>query len=401
MTKIENNKLDINKIFNTSFCIKPFTEYANSAGGQQMLCCRSETIDNHDNNDVVDIFFNHTRIKQIREEMLQGKSIPECKWCVQQETYRNTSGRTEYTSRFYNRFPELTQHIFTTGQPVLKTFDIKFGNICNQACVMCNSSNSSLIAKEQNHPIIDHNVKNLEKLKTVCKDIIRFKTTGGEPTLQPGFEHAIDLFIETDTAKNIDFVTVTNGTTNISKYVHKMSKFDHFTVNFSLDAISESVYSYVRYPGNIKKVKSNHQKLIDAVVQNNYDNIGLSFSCVVHALNITDIHNVIKYVDSLDNSNFEISFQLEPVIDPKELHASIVDKETLHKAIKDAQDAINESSLEPEDIETTLEVLEYLSNYKVEQREFLLNKLLAKVKYWKQVRNLDGYEIIPHLNLIK
>ena len=91
-------------------------------------------------------------------------------------------------------------------------------------------------------------------------------------------------------------------------------------------------------------------------------------------------------------TKFEISFQLEPVIDPKELHASIVDKETLHKAIKDARDAINESSLETEDIETTLEVLEHLSNYKVEQREFLLNKLLAKVKYWKQVRNLDGYE---------
>ena len=43
----------------------------------------------------------------------------------------------------------------------------------------------------------------------------------------------------------------------MSSLVPKLSQFKKFAINFSLDAISEDTFKYVRYPGNFSKVKKN------------------------------------------------------------------------------------------------------------------------------------------------
>ena len=202
-SKIKYDKF--NEKFNKSFCIKPFTEYCNSTCNDLQLCCVSDTLIQMPSDvDVVDTFYNHEFLTEVRNKMLNNEYVSACQSCYDREKYQHMSPRLSYTNIMYEHYPEIVEDAFN-GTAKLVSFDLKFGNVCNQGCVMCSPWVSSFIAKEQDEEVINFNNNNLNTLKDHANNIIRFKTTGGEPMLQPGFKKSIDILIEHGNPKNIHF----------------------------------------------------------------------------------------------------------------------------------------------------------------------------------------------------
>ena len=396
---------DFNKKYNKSFCIKPFTEYCNSTSNSLTLCCISDSYEKLDQDaDLLDTFYNHQLLQNTREKMLKGKYIEECKSCYERERHKGISPRITYT----NDMPlNIVEDAFA-GNIELVSLDLKFGNVCNQGCVMCSPLVSSFLAKEQNKEAFLYNTENLAKLKNNAKNIIRFKTTGGEPMLQPGFEKSIDILLEHGSPATTDFITVTNGTVDICKLFTKMKKFKSFKVNYSLDAVNEETYKFVRYPGNFRKVKNNHIKLLDLIQKDlddkKYDDnshtVEITFNVTLHIFNIHEIENIAKYISDLANKyNVEITFMFDYVDEPEHQTPSLLDKNILLTYIKNAAKVLAQSNLIKEDVDNTISVLYSIAencDY-VENKQEKIDKLKEQIEYFKKIRKLDAYEIVPHL----
>ena len=391
---------DFNKKYNKSFCIKPFTEYCNSTSNSLTLCCISDSYVTLDQDaDLLDTFYNHQLLQNTREKMLKGEYIEECKSCYEREKHKGISPRIGYT----NDMPlDIVEDAFA-GNTELVSLDLKFGNVCNQGCVMCSPLVSSFLAKEQNKEAFLYNTGNLARLKNNAKNIIRFKTTGGEPMLQPGFEKSIDILLEHGSPATTDFNTVTNGTVDICKLFTKMKKFKSFKVNYSLDAVNEETYKFVRYPGNFKKVKNNHNKLLQLVATEDVnDTIQISFNVTIHIFNIHEIENIARYISKLQDTynNVEISFLFDYVDSPEQQNPSLLDKNILLTYIKNTEKVLKQSNLIKDEVDNTiLNLYNILENCDyIENRQEKIEKLEKQIEYFKKLRNLDAYAIVPHLN---
>ena len=95
-----------------------------------------------------------TKIKNMRKQMHKGDKVAQCKscWTVEAQGRRSlrlnlndfiTNGRgshleSSWLQSYFNRKDD-----FVTDQVMLT--DIKIGNTCNFACVMCNPKDSSMI----------------------------------------------------------------------------------------------------------------------------------------------------------------------------------------------------------------------------------------------------------------
>lgn len=394
------NVENFNKKYNKSFCIKPFTEYCNSTSNSLMLCCVSNSIDDlNEDDDLIDTFYNHDYLQSTREKMLKGEYVKECKSCYDREKNKGISPRIQYTTGMPL---DVVENAFA-GNVELKSLDLKFGNVCNQGCVMCSPYVSSFIGKEQNKQTFHYNPKNLDRLKENAKEIVRFKTTGGEPMLQPGFEKSIDILLDNGTPENVKFVTVTNGTVDICKLFTKMKKFKSFVVNYSLDAVNEETYKFVRYPGNFKKVKNNHNKLLELVSKEDVNaTVTINFNVTIHIFNIHEIENIARYISKLQDTynNVRISFMFDYVDSPEQQNPSLLDKNILLTYIKNTEKVFEDSNLNKEDIDSTMYTLyNILENCDyIENRQEKIEKLEKQIDYFKKLRNLDAYAIVPHLN---
>jgi hypothetical protein len=339
---------EMNNLYGESFCIKPFTEICNTAQGGVGLCCQSRRIltpKEKGNRSLKEVFLNDAKLQQIREDMRAGVSIPACKKCTSPEELTGQSMRYHMNNTMRNKNPELFEDIVNFGKIKLKTLDIKFGNVCNLACVMCDEGSSSLIGLEHKQykvpALLDHstwstsesndplshinnfNDSELEQLKDLVHDITRFKTTGGEPMLLPGFKTWLEFLVESGHSQHIEFVVTTNGTVDATPFVHLMSQFKSFRLLWSIDAVDKTL-GYVRYPATFSKLTRNHKSLCAAIISNGYqDNVKVSFSTVAHALNAHCLVDVARYADSLGIiSNIAYDIVFYPVgINPGVLHA--------------------------------------------------------------------------------
>lgn len=385
----------LTKRYNKSFCIKPFTEISNSANGSRMLCCNSEQVIPHYNvnGTITEDFLNHPDMNEIRRKMLAGEEVSQCWQCTESEKARGRSHRTTVMTEFKYPTLEESDEIFKTGNVELKSIDIRFGNKCNLACVMCSAGSSSLIAKEEGRDnFVDLNDFSLEQIKKHSEGIVLFKTTGGEPMLLPAYKKCIEFFVEKGYAKNIAFTTITNGTVDYSDMMPLMNEFKLFKISHSIDA-ADSQYDYVRWPGTMKRLERIHKNISKNAKQ--YKNIKLEFGATIHALNVNQTVKISKYLESIgeyDNYNVDMVYRpqyMQPGLAPKEvideLEAEALEwkkDNPLHKEILDFVQAVKYNH-------------ETINSNKERKRE-LLNKLEDKTIFWKEKRKLDVRDYVPY-----
>jgi MoaA/NifB/PqqE/SkfB family radical SAM enzyme len=315
------------------FCALPFTEICNSAQGNVQLCCFSKTIDNVDyENNLIDTWKNGKELNNIRKRLLNNQPVKECTRCYQYEKSGaySMSKRINGSLKIEQNFPGSIKEIKQHGTLKLRTLDIKFGNKCNLACIMCDPGSSSLHVKEKeiNPPTEEYqklgikasgndksfDKRNLDELLVQAPNLMRLKFTGGEPTLLDGFKEFIEKLSITPYAKNIEVMIVTNGTTDVTKWIETFSRFKLVEVNWSTDGIGDT-FEYIRWPGKWDKTT----------------NIVLILTSAIQLLNLNQLPKLLQYCE---DANFDW-FAPVLVMWPEPLQLSIAPTHIKQQVIKE------------------------------------------------------------------
>ena len=171
------------------------------------------------------------------------------------------------------------------------SLDIRFGNLCNQKCIMCSPIYSKLWYEEYteyyktnlfgsgtNNKKISlikndngqwQQPKEMEwyedprwwpKFKEMMPHLKHIYVTGGEPMIVPSHDTMLDILIENDFAKNIVLEYDTNLTVINTKLFQRWKHFNKVLIRVSMDAIKEK-YNLIRFGGSWEKFVENIEKL--------------------------------------------------------------------------------------------------------------------------------------------
>lgn len=388
-----------------SFCALPFTEIANSAQGHSMLCCYSETVEaNLYKEEFINNWKSSNVLNDIRQKMLDNKPIKSCTRCYQYEESGayNMSKRYTITRQIEKENPDLLNKIKQDSHLELRTIDIKFGNKCNLACVMCDGHSSSLHVKEkQQHKVPVHlkkhipddavdngfHKKQLDELISTAHTLQKVKFTGGEPTLLEGFREFIDMLSKTPYAKNISVMMVTNGTTDITKMIDTMSKFKNYEVHWSTDGLG-STFEYIRWPAKWDKVSSNQSKFNTAIKE--HKNINSILTSAIQLLNFNQLPDLVRYTEQ---NNFN-EFIPVLVMWPKPLDLAIIPNNIKEQVVNETVPLIKQSA-------KFSFVSDFIEIIKKRKTVYTYDKTQEFLAYYDKARGYSAEKmcsIIPQIN---
>jgi organic radical activating enzyme len=165
------------------------------------------------------------------------------------------------------------------------SLDIRFGNLCNQKCVMCNPVYSNLWYDEHfefygnlkfgqgskitvtkntdtgkwiNPPELQwfEDPRWWPKFEEMMPHLKHIYITGGEPMVTPAHDIMLDKLIEHGYAKNIWLEYDTNCSAVNDKIAKRWFHFKKVHIRGSMDSIKDQ-YEIIRYPGNWNKFQTN------------------------------------------------------------------------------------------------------------------------------------------------
>ena len=146
---------------NNLYCSLAFNSISFGPHGGSRPCCAVDTyfwdetknrFPNFDN--TVIKWFNNNDIVKLRQDLLNNKWNPICNLCKTREQHGQPSTRQIFNHTLSD-IEVKTNRSWKNDTAIINDLsnifllDVTVGNKCNSACLMCNSSASSLWAKEQ------------------------------------------------------------------------------------------------------------------------------------------------------------------------------------------------------------------------------------------------------------
>ena len=275
MTQIKLVDVDKQHLLSESkvFCMFPWVHLNATPKGDIYPCCSNDYTNPVGNtaNMSLSEAVNTDYMKQLRLDMLAGKSSKICDFCYNHEKAGPYSFRTYSLEHFDKHFDEVIQNTHTDGTLdnfKMRYFDIRFSNICNFKCRTCGSEFSSQWALEDKKhfkpdgPVVIHvddergNV--LQEVLDNVEHIDLAYFAGGEPLITP--EHYVIL---EELIRKGRTDTVLRYNTNASNLKYKSydiiklwSYFDRVEVSCSIDSWGERA-EVLRHGTDWGKVENN------------------------------------------------------------------------------------------------------------------------------------------------
>lgn len=179
-----------------SFCILPFVHLYAEPKGDMKPCCIADGFDDKLNLKQMSIedAFNSPQMKQLRKDMLEGKYNKVCNVCYEREKITNHSPRISFNENTLWEFPNVNEDYSVESQ--FQHVDVRFSNLCNFKCRMCNHDFSSnwyddffnlkpYYDKNERPRILKVSDNIASDLKPHLNKIKSFYFAGGEPLIMP------------------------------------------------------------------------------------------------------------------------------------------------------------------------------------------------------------------------
>jgi MoaA/NifB/PqqE/SkfB family radical SAM enzyme len=237
-----------------------------------------------------------TDIKQLQSDLKTGVKSIACTKCWTVEAHGQKSRR-----QFENEFLDykLNRDIISLRQDCVDSkhetllYQLTTSNLCNQACVSCNSNSSSKWAEiEKKMGLTPRTRKeiNLENSNINYGTAKRISFLGGEPFFDPKTFEILQKLLDHN---NPDcFITVvTNGSIPLDQQkINFLSNFTDFNICISIDGIG-SVFEYMRWPGQWSTLANNIEQY-RAITSN------LSISYTISSLNALYYDKTVQWFES-------------------------------------------------------------------------------------------------------
>lgn len=201
-------------------------------------------------------------LEQIKNDLLSGIQSPSCDRCWKIEASGQQSRRQQenaFLDYKLNRDLSKIQQDCEQGLATTILYQITTSNLCNQACVTCNSMFSSKWAEVERKMGLTPKklfLIDTEHLDIDYKNAQRIELLGGEPLFDP---NTVEIFNQLLKHNNTNCMVslVTNGSIELSPLLKDLcSQFTNLNICVSIDGI-ESVFEYMRWPTNWHTVIEN------------------------------------------------------------------------------------------------------------------------------------------------
>jgi len=226
-------------------------------------------------------YWQNIKKAMIKKDMsMLSKTCAECIECEQRGTHSTRLDIKKYVERKNN--PWILDKI--------NQIDFRPSNLCNMRCGMCNSSNSSLLAKEFGETVYQFDSKNIYDLD--LSNLKKIKILGGEPSIQPEVYEFLEYFLKTyNNRPNLHFTT---NMTNVNKrWLGIIDKFDEVDIEMSIDGAGKT-FEYLRPPGKWHIIERNI-KTIQEYSQTKHDSLKLKFHVTIGLVAMLTVDDWLPY----------------------------------------------------------------------------------------------------------
>ena len=319
-----------------NFCPLPWTHLFINPAGATRLCCvakssNGQTYKTITNNE----FFNQARLKMIKDQRPY-----ECyNYCYKVEDNGGYSKRQqtiweleELNDVFtYQDAIDNTNADGSIEKDIIYDLDLRIGNTCDLACIMCGSVNSSKWAElekniniktgmEQHHHEKWWNDKEFwEDLNEILLHAKLVKFGGGEPLLLKQHKDVLKFLKENNPNCTIKYITNANNITQ--EYIDLWQDLPNLKFTLSIDGIKDRL-EYLRWPIKWEHLINNIRMLKQLKHQPQ-----LSINYTISLFNILymneDMNWFLPRIDDLGIDYFNPNF----VTFPKFLHAGLLPDE--------------------------------------------------------------------------
>ena len=289
-----------------SFCPEAWSQIEIDGQGDYKICCLANYDTDYgmarDINDKVlnvmthsiDEAMNSETHKKHRRDMSRNIQPLRCTNCYDVECANGASKRQRVLQQtavelknYINveTAKDVTLSDGTLLNPKVINLDLRFGNLCNQKCIMCSplhsnqwyedwvalTGSSNFVLKRKEFPIYqDNNGKYRmagyepwweserwwEMFDKIAPQLEYIYFTGGEPLLVPQMQECLDKLIERGLSKNIQLRYDTNLSVINKKVIDKWINFKNVFLCISIDETEER-YDLIRYMGNFETFEKN------------------------------------------------------------------------------------------------------------------------------------------------
>jgi sulfatase maturation enzyme AslB (radical SAM superfamily) len=283
-------------------------------------------------------YVNSDWLKRIKKDMLEGRVPPECANCKNKEDlglkstrgaawhYYNVGEEPNYEDMwFYNKFDENTP-------TYPRRIEIRFSNLCNMKCRMCDETSSSewaLEKKKHNLPLHSVNNKNgdldtnstpllrithdkIAGLKNIelLRDLLRVCFTGGEPLIIKEYYDYLDFLIDNNLNQKLQIELFTNCSVYNPLFVERLIKFKEVEIVMSIDGVNKTA-EYIRHGMPWSTIRKN------VLAFNSLPEPITPFVTVaISAYTLLDVSNLAKFLMELSDLNPRIGIKCYTVLMP-------------------------------------------------------------------------------------
>jgi organic radical activating enzyme len=298
------------------------------------------------------------------------------------------------------------------------SLDIRFGNLCNQKCIMCNPTFSNLwydeyhdyykktsFGQSKQINIVKNEAtgkwmepKQLQwfedpswwpKFETMMPHLRHIYITGGEPMVTPAHDIMLDKLIESGYAKDIWLEYDTNCSAINDKIAKRWFHFKKVHIRGSMDAIKDQ-YEIIRYPGNWEKFQNNVAKLKEYEKQSNNR---IKLVALTTCFQISTIYSIIESEEWC--KTIGVDFHVRFLAGPTHHSSASLSKDSKIELIKyyeQYQSTSEKASL----------IVTHLKNKLTTSNNDAVNEYVKFMNYLDSTRNTNWRLIFPEVvNLIE
>ena len=289
---------------------------------------------------------NSRYMRSVRQALVDGRRIPVCGYCWDQEDRGERSQRQAWNEQFHAAVGMVRKGVARGGDggdPLpLEYLQISVGNKCNLACRMCNASYSSRIAEDPVHSqwaaAVDRDAEKIwqegaggrtalswllgqpkrranwvdgtswfEQPEFVEKDMMgagstlrMLYVTGGEPLFVPAFDRILDDYASRGLAQDMCISLNTNLFHNERRIARAMESLLRFKLCYIAPSIDGhgAVYDYIRYPAKWAVVERNIRYVV--ALSRQRSNLHVMLTTVAQAYNLFNLVDLLSFADELD-----------------------------------------------------------------------------------------------------
>ena len=334
------------KVNQDTFCTAPWFQIRNRQDMTKSVCCLVEmrTEDPGTESFTPLQYLNSPKVIAMREKMANGIRVPECAECWTKEKSGTQSYRQAMNSRHGPWLDLYLKQKTNYNTDMVLMADIKIGNTCNFACVMCNPSDSSMIynnwvRNKDNEFVKDYtnsdsdyfekakrngfkqityreyieNILNNEKITYIA-------LIGGEPLLDYKLISMLCNLPE-ERKQKLSLEITTNGSHDLVKHMEDFGNFMNIQWNISLEGTALA-QDYARYGSDWDSIEKNVLGL-RKITKN------ITISTCLFATTVSKLHELVAWT-----KQNEISFSITYLEKPEYLTMDVVPDAIKKDAIK-------------------------------------------------------------------